>query len=243
MQDRFGSVGSYFPYGEVRTGTNPLDTWSFATYWRDSATSLDYADQRYYSNQFRRFMTADRYHSSSGPKQPQSWNRYAYVQGDPINANDTRGMYLCDDCWFDDPNGDDGGGGGGCFADTFDPVPNPVCYVGVPVKPAPPPRLDCDISLEYHSVTGLPGQHSGNHSFLLITGSLGTFIIEGEPTNGAASGLLLGYWGTLQGVITPGVNGYNNMDNPNTAKIYKQGPTQDDRYEPCDGMPWALEDR
>jgi RHS repeat-associated protein len=125
VQDRLGSVGSYFPYGEARTGTNPLDTWSFATYWRDSATSLDYADQRYYSNQFGRFMTADRYHSSSGPQQPQSWNRYAYVQGDPINANDPHGMDLCIDCFFgDDPDsGSDG---------------DPGCWGGDPFSPAPP---------------------------------------------------------------------------------------------------------
>ena len=38
-------------------------------------------------------MTADRYHTTTGPRDPGSWNRYAYVQGDPINANDPRGMF------------------------------------------------------------------------------------------------------------------------------------------------------
>ena len=70
VQDRLGSVGSYFPYGEARSGTNPLDTWSFATYWRDSATSLDYADQRYYSNQFGRFMSPDPYQAGAGSGDP-----------------------------------------------------------------------------------------------------------------------------------------------------------------------------
>ncbi len=58
------------------------------------ATSLDYADQRYYSNQFGRFMTPDPYRSSAGTKDPQSWNRYAYVAGDPINYHDPKGLYL-----------------------------------------------------------------------------------------------------------------------------------------------------
>ncbi len=63
----------------VVDGGTPIanDHVKYATYTRDPATSLDYADQRYYSNQFRRFMTADRYHSSSGPKHPQSRNRLA----------------------------------------------------------------------------------------------------------------------------------------------------------------------
>jgi RHS repeat-associated protein len=60
-QDRLGSQGTYYPYGED-TGT-PLgnDQFKFATYWRDSATGLDYANQRYYVNNFGRFMTPDPY--------------------------------------------------------------------------------------------------------------------------------------------------------------------------------------
>lgn len=30
--------------------------------------------------------------SSAGPSDPGSWNRYAYVQGDPVNLNDTGGL-------------------------------------------------------------------------------------------------------------------------------------------------------
>jgi RHS repeat-associated protein len=93
-QDRLGSVGKYYPYGEARSGTS-TDNWSFATYWRDSATNLDYADQRYYSNQFARFMTPDPYKAGTGsgdPTNPQSWNHYAYVLSDPVNFKDPRGM-------------------------------------------------------------------------------------------------------------------------------------------------------
>jgi RHS repeat-associated protein len=113
--DRLGSVGKFYPYGEGKGGTNPADTWSFATYWRDSATNLDYADQRYYSYQFGRFMSPDPYRatatSPSDPRNPQSWNRYAYTRGDPVNRKDPAG--LCDQSGDDDFSvtvcgGDDG---------------------------------------------------------------------------------------------------------------------------------------
>jgi len=108
FQDRLGSrrAGSqerYYPYGE--DGTNPLpnDQVKFATYTRDSATGLDYADQRYYANQFGRFMTPDPYKAGRGSgvaEDPQSWNRYSYTRNDPINRIDPRG-------WCDEEEGDD----------------------------------------------------------------------------------------------------------------------------------------
>lgn len=68
---------------------------------------------RYYSNAYGRFMTPDPYQASGGPTDPQSWNRYAYVNGDPVNTNDTVGLaaqlfYAPSD--IDTGNGLDGGG-------------------------------------------------------------------------------------------------------------------------------------
>ena len=40
------------------------DQVKFATYTRDAATGLDYADQRYYANNLGRFMMADPYRAS-----------------------------------------------------------------------------------------------------------------------------------------------------------------------------------
>ena len=57
--DQLGSAGTYYPWGEGKGTTNPQDTWSYATYWRDSATGLDYANNRYYSNVYGRCMTPD----------------------------------------------------------------------------------------------------------------------------------------------------------------------------------------
>jgi RHS repeat-associated protein len=58
-------------------------------------------DQRYCASTFGRFMTPDR--GSGEATEPGSWNRYGYVQGDPINFTDRRGLYRdAEDC-IDDP--------------------------------------------------------------------------------------------------------------------------------------------
>jgi RHS repeat-associated protein len=125
--DQLGSAGAYYPWGENKGSTNPQDTWSFATYWEDSATGFDYANNRYYSNAYGRFMTPDPYQGTSGgpgdPNNPQSWNRYAYVTGDPVNSFDPQGLDDCPAGSAPGPNGDGsvcllnvlgpGGGGGG----------------------------------------------------------------------------------------------------------------------------------
>jgi len=94
VMDQLDSVGNYFPWGEDKGGTSPQDTWNFATYWRDSSTGLDYANNRYYSNAYGRFMTDDPSGDSWDPYNPQSWNTYAYVVGDPVNMNDPSGLQV-----------------------------------------------------------------------------------------------------------------------------------------------------
>lgn len=49
--------------------------------------------QRWYASNYGRFTTADPYQASGGPKDPGSWNRYAYVEGDPINFYDPEGLF------------------------------------------------------------------------------------------------------------------------------------------------------
>jgi RHS repeat-associated protein len=123
VMDQLGSVVkatspvvSYFPWGETKGASNPQDTWNFATYWQDSTTSLDYANNRYYSNIGGRFMTPDPSASSEDPRSPQSWNRFPYVQGDPVNRNDPSGLVsICPggvDVVWDSGGGDDGSFGG-----------------------------------------------------------------------------------------------------------------------------------
>ena len=53
--DRLGSVAKrgatamrFYPYGEEKGGTTTQERDKFGTYFRDSVTNLDYAQQRYY---------------------------------------------------------------------------------------------------------------------------------------------------------------------------------------------------
>src|SRR5579884_1941837 len=55
-------------------------------------TGLDYALNRYYSAPMGRFLSAVPYGGSMDPENPQSFNRYAYVMGDPVNGNDPTGL-------------------------------------------------------------------------------------------------------------------------------------------------------
>ncbi len=95
-QDRLDSRGKYFPFGQERTNINPPnpanDQEKFASYTRDSATGLDYADQRYYNNLIGRFMRPDPFGGSANAYVPQTWNRYAYVGNDPANNFDPNGL-------------------------------------------------------------------------------------------------------------------------------------------------------
>jgi hypothetical protein len=46
-------------------------------------------------------MTPDPYQASGGPSAPQSWNRYAYTAGDPVNRLDPTGLEYEDVCSAD----------------------------------------------------------------------------------------------------------------------------------------------
>jgi RHS repeat-associated protein len=93
--NRLGGVGKNYPYGETG-GTGAI----FATYTRDSG-GLDYAVNRYYYSTTGRFTAPDPYRAGDGgyglPADPRSWNRYAYVEGDPVNFNDPQGLLRCGD--------------------------------------------------------------------------------------------------------------------------------------------------
>jgi len=95
-QDRLGSMnGKFYPFGQERPSATTNDKEKFTGYFRDAATGLDYADQRYEQPGVGRFMTPD---SARGTnlRDPSSWNRYAYVGGDPINRVDPTGQYWAD---------------------------------------------------------------------------------------------------------------------------------------------------
>ena len=87
-----GAAQSFYPYGEDRGTVEPNDSLKFATYTRDAATGLDYADQRYYASNFGRMMSDDPSGDNWDMANPGSWNTYSYVLGDPINSSDPLGL-------------------------------------------------------------------------------------------------------------------------------------------------------
>jgi RHS repeat-associated protein len=119
VTDKLGTVRAnaslgainYFPYGEERTSTaNGVE--KFGTYTRD-AVGQDYAQQRYYNSSVGAFWTPDSGGiKTANPRNPLSWNRYAYTKGNPINRFDPSGRIDCDPddndgCYCDDdPDGD-----------------------------------------------------------------------------------------------------------------------------------------
>ena len=105
----YGQSASTFPYGELRQAPAAGDR--YATYLLDTTSNLNYARNRWYSSQVARFTTVDPYMKSARARSPQSWNRYAYVGGDPINRNDPSGRLYYYSNGDDGADGDDGGDG------------------------------------------------------------------------------------------------------------------------------------
>ena len=63
--DRLGSVGKYYPYGQEKPSATTNGTEKFAFYFRLSETGFDYADQRYHNPGTGRFLTPDPYRALS----------------------------------------------------------------------------------------------------------------------------------------------------------------------------------
>jgi RHS repeat-associated protein len=78
-----------YPFGELWYST-PNPAWLFTSYYRDAETGNDYAMARSYVNRYGRFSTPDPLSGSIGD--PQSLNRYAYVNNDPCNRLDPLGL-------------------------------------------------------------------------------------------------------------------------------------------------------
>jgi RHS repeat-associated protein len=131
------------PFGEVITDTSPSQTkFKFTSYERDGETGNDYALNRQYASGRAGFNHPDPYDGSYDITGPQSLNRYAYVQNDPVNSEDPTG--LDDEPW--DP-GDvirffiwaqllSGGSGGGGDSPHYNP------WADAPRKPWKPERPD-----------------------------------------------------------------------------------------------------
>jgi RHS repeat-associated protein len=65
----------------------------FTEHERDTETGLDYVGARYYSSIHGRFTAVDPLLSSSNISNPQTWNKYAYVNNRPLTRVDPSGLF------------------------------------------------------------------------------------------------------------------------------------------------------
>ena len=85
-----GEQGTY-PFGESWYNNNTTSNWVYTSYERDTESGNDYALARSYASMSGgRFLSPDPLEGIVGD--PQSWNRYAYVENDPINLTDPSGQ-------------------------------------------------------------------------------------------------------------------------------------------------------
>jgi RHS repeat-associated protein len=78
---------------------------------RDAETGLDYFQARYFSGVQGRFTSPDPGNAGADPSDPQSWNGYAYVGGNPLAFTDPSGMIA--EAIAEAGGGDDDGSGSG----------------------------------------------------------------------------------------------------------------------------------
>ena len=63
---------------------------------RDNETGNDFFNARYYTSSYGRFMSPDPANAGADITNPQSWNAYAYVLGNPLALVDPSGRSLHD---------------------------------------------------------------------------------------------------------------------------------------------------
>jgi len=105
----------YEPYGlELPPYVNQsANTHQFTGHERDLTSGFDYMHFRYFGSTMGRFCKPD--NISGKLANPQSWNRYSYVVGNPVNFNDPTGHWWnngsvgSDDCQHPGAYGDEGG--------------------------------------------------------------------------------------------------------------------------------------
>jgi len=100
------SDGDALPQAETRVWGLPLENANGTEVLRPASSTLRWGwsalyvgtvsgelDQRYYNPTAGAFFSPDPGGiKTANPKDPSSWNRYAYVQGDPVNFTDRTGL-------------------------------------------------------------------------------------------------------------------------------------------------------
>lgn len=109
VTDAYAQVVSrrdFMPFGEeIYAGTGSRSTGQkystssvdnvrkrFTGYEKDGETGLDFAEARYYDNNYGRFNAVDPLLASGKSANPQTFNRYTYTMNNPVNFTDPSGM-------------------------------------------------------------------------------------------------------------------------------------------------------
>jgi RHS repeat-associated protein len=86
------SMHNYFPFGEEIAPTQfSYNNHQYTGHERDKETGLDYMLARYYEAGLGRFLSPDPTSASAHAMLPQTWNRYAYVNDNPLRLVDPTG--------------------------------------------------------------------------------------------------------------------------------------------------------
>jgi RHS repeat-associated protein len=134
------SDSAYAPFGEqysARSGTVSSSFYDFTGQQQWTTQGLDdFLFRRYHPVQGRWISPDPAGIAAVDMTNPQTWNRYAYVGNNPLNAVDPKGLYLCEtdagsgqtECNGEGPGGSGPGAGGGVPWNLFENSANEIEY-------------------------------------------------------------------------------------------------------------------
>ena len=183
-------AGGYasLPFGDgyMSQGAD-IDPYHYAGLDHDYESGLDHAQYREYANAGGRWLSPDPYAGSYNWADPQSLNRYLYVENNPLSASDPSGLFT---------NGASGGGGDDGlagflsdlvvqgFEDLFSSfLGGPSFHGSLLPRPSVPPEVTTDANGDYHLYVNANGspladvQPANNFigaGFFLAGGSIGS---------------------------------------------------------------------
>jgi RHS repeat-associated protein len=209
----------HYPFGETWYETGTASKWKFTSYERDSESLNDYAMARTHVNRLARFSSPDPFAGDTG--NPQSLNRYAYVESDPIDFFDPLGQdivctqvisgiagqpspgpVICTVTVTADPDlgqlgSLESGGGHGVWYRS--PLALDDAGGGSSQSNKNKKKSDCFADLKFNSNPARYGAPPGaTHSFWYVQDSQGTqYIVSAGPTGTGAGGNFgsLNVWG------------------------------------------------